>query len=234
MAGSKCQRIVLLACGSFNPPTILHLRLFELARDYFRREKPHLKVVGGIISPTHDTYQKKSLINSKHRLAMSFGAILNSDWIKVSDWEVRQKEWTRTRLAMDNYSRLVNTEPNLEWLPSPGKQEEGPLVMKLLCGADLLGSFSVSGLWQEEDILRIVEEYGIVVITREGSNPQQYIKDSPLLSPHAHNIHIVTEKISNEVSSTKIRDAVRQGDSIKYLVPDPVIEYIQKNNLYRE
>jgi nicotinic acid mononucleotide adenylyltransferase len=34
------------------------------------------------------------------------------------------------------------------------------------------------------------------------------------------------------VSSTKIRTAVRRGDSVKYLVPDSVIEYIEKNNLY--
>jgi nicotinic acid mononucleotide adenylyltransferase len=34
------------------------------------------------------------------------------------------------------------------------------------------------------------------------------------------------------VSSTKIRTAVRRDNSVKYLVPDPVIEYIEKNNLY--
>lgn len=27
--------VVLLACGSFNPITNMHLRLFELAKDYF-------------------------------------------------------------------------------------------------------------------------------------------------------------------------------------------------------
>ena len=35
------------------------------------------------------------------------------------------------------------------------------------------------------------------------------------------------------VSSTKIREAVNRGDSVKYLTPDPVIKYIKDNNLYQ-
>ena len=89
MTSSQCQRIVLLACGSFNPPTIMHLRLFELARDYFRQNRPNWTVVGGVISPTHDKYKKKSLIPSRHRLEMSRQATLCSDWIHVSDWETK-------------------------------------------------------------------------------------------------------------------------------------------------
>lgn len=46
------------------------------------------------------------------------------------------------------------------------------------------------------------------------------------------NIHIVTEWITNEVSSTKVRRALRRGESVKYLVQDSVIDYIYKNALY--
>ena len=28
-----CKPVVLLACGSYNPPTILHMRMFDLAAD---------------------------------------------------------------------------------------------------------------------------------------------------------------------------------------------------------
>lgn len=34
MDSSEKTEVVLLACGSFNPITNMHLRLFELARDY--------------------------------------------------------------------------------------------------------------------------------------------------------------------------------------------------------
>ncbi len=32
--------MVLLSCGSFNPPTIMHLRMFELAADALRKVRP--------------------------------------------------------------------------------------------------------------------------------------------------------------------------------------------------
>jgi nicotinamide mononucleotide adenylyltransferase len=46
-------KVILLACGSFNPPTILHLRMFEAARDFLRL-KFECDVVEGIISPVAD------------------------------------------------------------------------------------------------------------------------------------------------------------------------------------
>lgn len=42
------------------------------------------------------------------------------------------------------------------------------------------------------------------------------------------NIIVAKEWIANTVSSTKIRRAVRRGDSIKYLVPDRAVKMIQQ------
>ena len=54
------KRVVLLLVGSLNPPTNLHLRLFELARDSLEKRKLY-SVVGGLLSPVHDSYGKKVL-----------------------------------------------------------------------------------------------------------------------------------------------------------------------------
>lgn len=43
---------------------------------------------------------------------------------------------------------------------------------------------------------------------------------------------IVTEWIRNDVSSTKIRRALRRSESVRYLLQDKVIDYIYKYNLY--
>ena len=74
----------------------------------------------------------------------------------------------------------------------------GKIQLKLLCGADLLESFSVPGLWLEKDIHTIVQKHGIVVITREGSNPHQYVENSSLLREMADNIDIITDWILND------------------------------------
>lgn len=104
--------------------------------------------------------------------------------------------------------------------------------MKLLCGADLLESFSVPNLWKIEDITQIVANYGLICITRAGSDAQKFIYESDLLWKYQSNIHLVDEWITNDISSTKIRRALRRGQSIRYLVPDLVQEYIEKHDLY--
>ena len=48
MSSSPAQRVIFLACGSFNPPTNMHLRLFELAKDHFRERQPLSTVLGKV------------------------------------------------------------------------------------------------------------------------------------------------------------------------------------------
>ena len=80
---------------------------------------------------------------------MSQLAVADTDWVRVSGWEVEQEGWTRTRAVLDSYTRLASEGPQ-SWLPDLGRAEQGPLVFKLLCGADLLESFAVPGLWETE------------------------------------------------------------------------------------
>ena len=47
------------------------------------------------------------------------------------------------------------------------------------------------------------------------------------------NIHFVTERVPNDISSTRIRRCVQRGESVRFLVPDAVIDYINTNNLYQ-
>jgi len=228
---------LVLACGSFNPPTIMHLRLFELARDHLRTKG--INVIGGIISPVHDKYGKKGLLPSNHRIKMVKLAIEDNDFLKCSQWEVHQDQWTRTRDVLDEYKKQVaqaieNPDSKPDWLPKfPELSGEIPQIL-LVCGGDLLESFSVPGLWKGEDIQTIVKEFGLVVVKREGSNPENFVYDHDILHKFRDNIHIVEERVPNDISSTRIRKAIRRKESIRYFVPDPVIQYISENKLYHE
>lgn len=46
------------------------------------------------------------------------------------------------------------------------------------------------------------------------------------------NVTVIKQLIHNDISSTKIRLFVKRGMSIKYLLPNPVIDYIHAHGLY--
>lgn len=47
-------------------------------------------------------------------------------------------------------------------------------------------------------------------------------------------INRIPQLVQNDISSTKIRLFRRRGMSIRYLVPDDVVTYIEKKGLYRD
>jgi len=49
-----------------------------------------------------------------------------------------------------------------------------------------------------------------------------------------HNIFFVPQLIQNDVSSTKVRLFLRRGLSVRYLLPMPVVDYIEENGLYQD
>ena len=224
-AVSLPHKILLLACGSFNPVTNIHLRMFELARDHLHRTSKY-RVQGGVISPTNDKYQKRGLAPGTHRLEMVKRGVASSTWVQASGWEVEQPEWTTTREVIAHMQNMVTTGGTFRGVDSDAR-------VKLLCGGDLLESFAVPNLWSDDDIETIVGRFGIVVITRAGSEPQRFIDGHALLTKHRDNIDIVEEWVPNEISATKLRLALSRGESVKYLTPDPVVDYIHEHKLYQ-
>ncbi|KAH8365060.1 hypothetical protein KR200_009803 [Drosophila serrata] len=243
---SLLPRIAFIACGCFSPPTPMHMRMFEIAKDHFEMQGTH-KVVGGIISPTHDSYGKKGLASALDRCAMVKLATQSSTWIRLSDWEVHQNQWMRTQAVLQYHQNYINNELNsggscgdgedenthkASWLPRGLHDSRDPVHLKLLCGADLLESFAIPGLWAEADIENIVANHGLVVITRAGSNPGKFIFDSDILTKYQNNITLITNWVPNEVSSTLIRRLLGRGQSVKYLLDDLVLEYIKRQRLF--
>ncbi|XP_029011540.1 retinoid-binding protein 7a isoform X1 [Betta splendens] len=249
MAATNLTEVVLLACGSFNPITNMHLRMFELARDHLE-DTGHYTVVKGIISPVGDAYKKKGLIEVDHRLEMASLAADTSDWITVDPWESLQPEWVETaKVVRHHYEELLASEQNKDAVDSvkyakkrrieddyfgsaSHTKRRGGSQLMLLCGADVLESFSVPNLWKQEDIVEIVGRYGLVCITRSGNDPHKFIHQSDVLWKYRKNIHVVHEWVTNEISATHVRRALRRGQSVRYLLPDAVLCYIKEHNLY--
>ncbi|XP_061879633.1 nicotinamide/nicotinic acid mononucleotide adenylyltransferase 3-like [Entelurus aequoreus] len=229
--------LVLLACGSFNPITNQHMRLFELARDHLHSTGQY-QVVGGIVSPVSDSYGKQGLALAKHRIAMARIALQSSNWVTVDEWESQQPDWTETVVTMRyHYGRILKEYEERSHDDSNGSShpsQSAPPQLKLLCGADFLDTFNKPGLWQDEHMEEVVGRFGLVCVSRGGLQPEQVVHESDTLWRHRQNIFQVKEWVRNETSATEVRRALRRGTSVKYLIPDSVIEYIQQNNLYTE
>lgn len=225
-SASSLPPVVLVSCGSFSPVTILHLRLFEMARDWGRNMKLY-NAIQGILSPVSDAYGKKGLASAQHRVKMCDLAVESSEWLEVDHWEANQVGYTFTvQVLRSMKQRFVEAAQGI--IENPEN-----VVFKLLCGTDLLESFTIPGVWGDADVIEIIEKFGVVCVQRPGADTDKTVDSSDLLRPRKHNIIIVEQSITNDVSSTKIRAALKRGDSIKYLTPDPVIDYIKEQRLYR-
>ena len=71
-------------------------------------------------------------------------------------------------------------------------------------GADFLRSFSVPGLWADDDVERIAK-IGIIAISRDGIDSATVIEEHPVLKRHKENIILVNDNVQNRISSTYIR-----------------------------
>ncbi|KRY42153.1 Nicotinamide mononucleotide adenylyltransferase 1 [Trichinella spiralis] len=232
--------VMLVSCGSFNPPTFMHLRMFELAKNYLQANT-NCYAFAGMMSPVNSSYKKKDLISGEHRLAMCRQATSSSDWIFVDPWECEQKQWSRTVLVLRHARELLKSVRENSETPATYtallnicmKHKEklvqgNDCQIMLLCGADFLESFSIPGLWTSEDIEEIVKTFGLVVITRKNSDPFRFVHESDILYRYRKNVHLITEWIPNEISSTAIRRALKRNESVQYLIPEGVINYIKQ------
>lgn len=161
------QPLVLVSCGSFSPPTNLHLRMFEEAADYCKYETD-FEVVGGFFSPVGDAYKKAGLASAYHRINMTTIAVqMSSDWISVDPWEPLHKEYLPTVKVLDHFDHELNT------VLGGVQGEDGerrPVHVALLAGADLIQTMSTPGLWAREDLSRILGHYGAFILERSGTD----------------------------------------------------------------
>lgn len=225
LRNAEKQPIVLVACGSFSPITYLHLRMFEMAKDYVR-QNTDFEIVGGYLSPVSDQYNKPGLLAAHHRVNMcTLAAEQTSSWLMVDPWEAFQS-YQRTAVVLDHFDHEINTK--LGGVYTQDGEQRNVRVM-LLAGSDLIATMSQPGVWSEADLDHILGRYGVFIVERAGSDLDQAI-DS--LARWRHNIHLVHQLIQNDVSSTKVRLFLRRGLSVRYLLPSQVVDYIEQNGLY--
>lgn len=221
--GARRGVVVLVATGSFNPPTYMHLRMFELAKDELQQRG--YAVLGGYMSPVNDAYKKKDLLPAVDRIRFCELASKSSSFVMADRWEAMQKGFQRTLTVL---KRVKDS------LCNNGLADQDSLKVMLLCGSDLLESFSTPGVWIPDQVRAICKDFGVVCIRREGKDVQKLVSNSEILQECRDNIISVDEIVPNQISSSRVRECVRRCLSIKYLTCDEVIDYIREHKLYME
>ncbi|KAG0229406.1 Nicotinamide/nicotinic acid mononucleotide adenylyltransferase 1 [Actinomortierella wolfii] len=92
------EKIVLLLTGSFCPVHLQHTEILEAAKREIEASGNSV-VLGGFLSPSHDSYvgaklwRESLVLNSDQRIALCQAQTRDSDWIDVDAWEANQCEF---------------------------------------------------------------------------------------------------------------------------------------------
>ena len=128
-------------------------------------------------------------------------------------------EVSRSELDRDGISYMFETLVELS--------SDSDVEPVLIVGDDQAATFPD---WHRPaEILDIAE---LAVTEREGISRQEILNGLESLQKGAGAKFFEMPRI--EVSSTMVRDRVKKGRPIHYLVPDGVAEYIEDNNLYSD
>lgn len=189
--------------GAFNPPHIGHLVLAHEAAHQLGLELVLLMPVG---KPSHREIDPEP--GADVRLQMVRLAAEGDEVLEVSDSEVMRDEPSFTFRTLE----LLLDE-------SPGDE------ITLLMGADVAASL---GSWKEP--MRILDLATVGVAGRPGVHFDEAEESLERLGAHGRFETVRMPELG--VSSTRIRRMVAAGRSIRYLVPEPVREFVEERGLY--
>ncbi|NLY55429.1 MAG: nicotinate-nucleotide adenylyltransferase [Firmicutes bacterium] len=193
--------------GTFDPIHYGHLMTAEEARDQYRLDKV-LFVPSG--HPPHKP--ESSVTESKHRYLMTVLATLTNPAFEVSRVDIDREGITYT----------IDTVTDLKAL-FPHDQ------LFFITGADAILEIIT---WK--DAHRLLGLCDFIAATRPGYSIEALeTKLGALYTSYRDCFHFV-EVPALAISSTDIRQRVRAGRPIRYLVPETVDHYIRKNRLYQE
>lgn len=205
--------------GTFNPVHYGHLRLAEEVREACSLDRV-------VFMPTYITPHKlkESLTPADVRLELVRRAVADNPGFIVSDIEVRRE------------GRSFTIETVRELKKEPG------IMVSLIIGSD---SFNEIPTWHEYE--ELLKEASFIVVPRPGypfKKPEEvlaielarefwYDSGSGTYVNSGGNSITYLETTLIDISSSDIRERVRKGRSVRYLLPDSVIEFINKEGLYR-
>lgn len=193
--------------GTFNPIHMGHLLLAEWVKSEAGLEEIWL-VPNGV------SYMKESqeVAPAEDRLRMTELAIKRNRSFKCLDLEVKRGGYTYSYETLEELTRAY-----------PGD------TFYFILGADCLFTLET---WKYPErifqccrlIVAVRDDVSLEIMTEKKEELEQRYGGEILLLPF----------VRMSLSSTKIRERIRQGKSVRYMLPDSVLTYIEGKRLYKQ
>jgi nicotinate-nucleotide adenylyltransferase len=218
MSPSEPPPIGLLG-GTFDPVHLGHLRLAEEARETLGLERVVWLPAG---QPPHRGRPREP---GAHRLAMARLAVAGNGGFAVDDAEIRSAAPSYTAVSLERLRAQFGPER--------------PLV--LLMGADAFLGLPAWHRWRDLFGLAHVAVasrpgYAIDAGTLPGALAEEFAArrrpDPAGLGAAAAGAIVEFAITPLAISASDIRDRVASGRSVRYLIPDSVLDYIGRHSLY--
>ena len=203
MKGGAGVRLGIMG-GTFDPIHYGHLVTAEAARTAFNLET--VLFMPNRLPPHKKDYQ---VSEAKHRYLMAVLATITNKHFEVS----------RIELDREGLSYTIDTLRALRAIYGSGAE------IHFISGADAI--LDLLGWKDVDDLLALCY---FIAATRPGYELSEQLQQ--LQEKYPNRVFRV-EVPALAISSTDIRQRVRRGKSIKYLLPESVEYYIYKHNLYR-
>lgn len=203
MTGGKSLGII---GGTFDPIHYGHLLAAEWAGEVFELDK--IIFIPAARPPHKDP---ASVINGDHRYRMVELAIKDNPAFTASSLELERRGYSYT---VDTIRHYLEADPQLD--------------IRFILGVDAL---QLIYTWKE--VGQLIKLCRFIVVTRPG---YQLDRCDPVFATVPAELWDRIELLSIpglEISSSEIRKRVAAGQSVRYLLPPGVADYIKKNDLYR-
>lgn len=192
--------------GSFNPIHLAHVKLADYAVNEL--ELDELYFMPAFISPFK---QDKKMAESKDRLAMIESVLDYNPKFKLSDYEIDNENVSYTIKTLDYFSKELDAK------------------LYYVVGFDAL--LTLDTWYKGEEIL---SKYSLITAKRpDSSEIEALTKINSFIRKYNSEIHIL-DMPEIDISSSDIRNRIKDGKSIKELVLPATEEYIIEHNLYRD
>lgn len=204
------MKIAILG-GSFDPPHIGHILIAQQVKEILKIDEVWLMPL--FQKTMQDKIFHKQLTPVEHRLSMTKS--LGNNFIKISDFEIVHNQTSYTFTTLEEVEKCYPKD-TFYWI----------------LGSDQLNDFRKYYKWK-----KLVQSKNLIIFPREHTlwHLGKRVKEALQLQTIPQNVIVLQNRdlMLTNISSTTIRDRIKEGLPVDFLIPKQVEEYIKKNKLYK-